>query len=107
MKLLKKLSGWFKTKAKFLGGISAIIVFSVLEYFRDKRGRKIINRVMTWQIFFTGNKALKIISTVAIALAAVTVLQSFTLLSKFGALDFVGKILNRISRKELSEKIIP
>lgn len=57
------------------------------------------------QIYFTGNQALRLISIVAITLGAVTVLQLFTQLSKFGALDYVGTILNIVLIRELGPVI--
>jgi phospholipid/cholesterol/gamma-HCH transport system permease protein len=88
-------------RLKVYGGIAALILYSIRSYFEDKKGRSRINKVIIMQVYFTGNLALKIISLVALALGAITVLQLFTQLSKFGALEYVGKILNIVIVREL------
>ena len=95
------ITGRVRLQLKFLGGIFALIVYSFIEYFRDKRGRKIVNRVLTMQIFFTANLALKILGLVALTLGAVTVLQAFTFLTRIGAQELVGPILNIVIVREL------
>ena len=62
MKVIQPVIGYIKGKIKFLGGIFALIFYSMVEYFSDRKGRKIINKVLVMQIYFTGNMALKIIS---------------------------------------------
>jgi phospholipid/cholesterol/gamma-HCH transport system permease protein len=95
------IANGIRLKLKFLGGIFALIVHSFVEYFRDKRGRKLVNRILTLQIYFTANHGLKIIGIVALALGAVTVLQAFTQLARLGAQDLVGPILNIVIVREL------
>ncbi|NPU99885.1 MAG: ABC transporter permease [Brevinematales bacterium] len=95
------LFGWVKAKFKFYGGITALLVYSISDYITNPKGRKIANRVWLLQIFFTANMAIKIIGLVALALGAVTVLQLFTQLSRFGALGLVGQILNLVIVREL------
>lgn len=90
---------------KYYSGVASLIVYSIPEYFFHPEGRPIVNRVLIMQVYFTANLALKIISLVAIALGGVTVLQLFTQLSKLGALDFVGKILNIVIVRELGPLI--
>ena len=92
---------WIKAKIKFYGGISALIIYSIVDYVKNPRGRKIANRVWVMQMFFTANMAIKIIGVVALALGVVTVLQLFTQLSRFGALGLVGQILNLVIVREL------
>ncbi len=101
MALLANIRKWFQSKLKYYGGLAALIVYSAVEYLADKRGRKMIHRVLTMQIFFTGNMALKIISMVAVVLGALTMIQLFTLLSSFGAMNLVGQILNIVIVREL------
>lgn len=105
MKFLKKIVDNFRAKLKYIGGLFALIVYSFVEYFRDKRGRKIVNRVLTMQIYFTANLALKTVGIVALALGSVTVLQLFTQLAKVGALGMVGTILNIVIIRELGPVI--
>ncbi len=102
---LSKISNWFVIKAKYYSGVASLIVYSIPEYLFHPEGRKIINRILVTQIYFTANLALRIISLVAIALGGVTVLQLFSQLSKVGALDFVGKILNIVIVRELGPLI--
>lgn len=91
-----------RQKLKFLGGIAALIVYSARNYITDSRGRKRINKVMVMQVYFTGNLALRLISVVALALGAISILQLFTQLNKLGvSLDLVGKVLNIVIIREL------
>jgi phospholipid/cholesterol/gamma-HCH transport system permease protein len=92
---------WVRAKFKFYGGITALFVYAISDYVVNPKGRKIANQVWLMQIFFTANMAIKIIGLVALALGAVTVLQLFTQLSRFGALDLVGQILNLVIVREL------
>lgn len=101
MNLFKRVYLYFSRKLKYYGGLMALIVYSTLNYIRDKKGRNKINQVIIMQIYFTGNMAMKIIGLVALALGAITVLQLFSQLSQVGALDFVGKILNIVIVREL------
>jgi len=96
---------WLFHKLKYYSGVASLIVYSIPEYIFHPEGRPIVNSVLIMQIYFTANLALKIISLVAIALGGVTVLQLFTQLSKLGALDFVGKILNIVIIRELGPLI--
>lgn len=91
----------FRRFIRFFGGIFALLVYSVRNYVFDKKGRDQVNAVIIMQVYFTGVMAIKIISIVALALGAITILQGFTQLSKVGALDFVGKLLNIVIVREL------
>lgn len=101
MGIIQNFVGRVKRDIKYLGGLAALIVYSIYEYLADKRGRKMISRVLTMQIYFTGNHALKIISLVAIILGGLSMVQLFSLLSGFGALSLVGPILNIVIVREL------
>ena len=81
-------------KIRYYGGIAALIVYSSKDYFFDRRGRSAINRIIVMQIYFTGNKALKIVGLVALSLGIVTVIQSYYILSNYGVFKQVGDILN-------------
>ncbi|MDH4261504.1 MAG: ABC transporter permease [Spirochaetia bacterium] len=86
---------------KYIGGIFALIVFSSLAYLTIIRGKKIVNKILTDQIFFTGNLAIKIISSVAFLIGAITVIQLFERLSQLGALDLIAVILDSVIVREL------
>lgn len=105
---MRRVLAWFsrqwvglKRFLRFLGGIFALIVYSFRNYLFDKKGRDQVNAVIVMQTYFTGVMAIKIISVVALALGAITILQGFTQLSRVGALDFVGKLLNIVIVREL------
>lgn len=101
MTVLNNIKKWTQSKLKYYGGLTALIVYSVYEYLKDKRGRKMIHRVLTMQIYFTGSMALKIVGMVALVLGALTMIQLFSLLSSLGAMSFVGQILNIVIVREL------
>lgn len=105
---MRKISVWFSQKwlgfrrfLRFLGGIFALLFYSFLNYLFDSKGRDQVNAVIVMQTYFTGVMAIKIVSVVALALGAITILQGFTQLSRFGALDFVGRLLNIVIVREL------
>ena len=78
-----------------------MIVFSTTAYFFTNRGRKIVNKILINQIFFTGNMAITIISSVAFLIGAITVIQLFERLSELGALDIIAIILDSVIVREL------
>ena len=86
---------------KYIGGIFALIVFSTIAYITTKKGKQIVNKILTDQIFFTGNLAIKIISSVAFLIGAITVIQLFERLSALGALNLIAVILDSVIVKEL------
>lgn len=92
---------YIRLRLKYYGGVAGLIVYSIPAFFADKKGRNIVKRITTMQIFFTGNWALGIITTISLLIGVITVLQLFTYLSKFGALEYVGKILNVVIIREL------
>ncbi len=99
--LINKIKSWGYNQYKMVSGICGLIFFSIPSYLGMKKGKKLINKIILMQVYFTGNMALRLINIVALSLGAVTVLQLFTQLSKFGALDFVGEILNIVIVREL------
>jgi len=90
---------------KYTGGLFALIFFSISDYLFERKGRHLVNKIITSQIFFTGNKAIVIISAVAFTLGAITVIQLFSRLSSVGALDYMGAILNVVIIRELGPLI--
>jgi phospholipid/cholesterol/gamma-HCH transport system permease protein len=101
LRFLKSIPKGISSKLRYYGGLAGLIVFSFRDYLTDRKGRKRVNQILLMQVYFTGNFALKIVGMVAFALGAITILQLFTQLSKFGALDYVGKILNLVIIREL------
>jgi phospholipid/cholesterol/gamma-HCH transport system permease protein len=57
--------------------------------------------VLFKQVFFTGVQALPVIALVALALGAISIIQSLTQLPKFGGETFLGKILITVIVREL------
>lgn len=90
---------------KYIGGINALIFYSMQESLFSRKGRKLIRSIMVNQIYFTGNMAHWTIVVVAFTLGAITVIQLFTQLSKVGALNMIGTILNVVIVRELGPLI--
>lgn len=99
---LKNIKNSINSKIRYYTGTISLILYSVINYFKEKKGKNIIRNIIIMQIYFTGNMALKIITVVAFAIGSVTILQLFTQLSKVGALEYVGTILNIVIIRELS-----
>ncbi len=97
----RKVKGYWK----YIGGLFALIIFSIRDYFLFPKGRELIHSVIVSQLYFTGYLAMRIIMTVAFALGAITVIQLFIQLSRVGALDLVGQILNIVIIRELGPLI--
>lgn len=92
----------FLNKLDYFGGISSLFVFSIWETIRgDKRGNKLVKDIIKKQIFFTGYNALTIISVISLSLGVVIIIQAVTVLSKLGAVDMIGQILNIVILREL------
>jgi len=100
-KLFSRIKTSIRGKIKSYGGIAALIIYSPLAYFEDKKGRSRVNKVITMQIYFTGTRAIKIISLVALSLGVVTVLQAFHWFRLIGSLETVGLVLNMVIVREL------
>ena len=98
MKLIKKFVGSIKSRIKYYGGVMALIFYSIFEYFTDPEGKPIIRKILTLQIFFTANLALKIISVAAFSMGAVTVLFLFEQIKNIGVVAFntIGTVLSLI-----------
>ncbi|HPC38251.1 MAG TPA: ABC transporter permease [Exilispira sp.] len=104
-KIIEKTNTDLKLFSKYIGGICGLIVYSMPAYFGEKRNKSIINKNFFNQVYFTGNLALRLISIVALALGAVTVIQVFTQLSKIGGQEFIGEILKIVIIRELGPLI--
>ncbi|NMC67469.1 MAG: ABC transporter permease [Spirochaetales bacterium] len=100
-KTIQNTNDKIKLFSKFIGGVCGLIVYSLPAYFSEKRNRGTINKNFLAQVYFTGNLALRLISIVALALGAVTVIQVFTQLSKIGGQEFIGEVLKIVIIREL------
>lgn len=98
---IRQQSRNFEGYWKSVGGIFGLIVFSIRDYAVFKKDRALIHSAIVSQIYYTGYMAMRMIMAVAFLLGAITVLQLFTQLSKVGALDMVGPILNIVIIREL------
>lgn len=98
MKILPRLKQNIQSRFKYLGGVAALIIYSIYEYLTDPQGKRIIRQILTMQIFFTGNLALRIISIAAFSLGGVTVLFLFEQIKNFGVVEFntIGTVLSLI-----------
>ena len=100
-RLFKGFTASVKSRIKYYGGVAALLLYSIKEYYSDKRGRGRINKIIIMQIYFTGIMALKIVGLAALSLGIVTVVQSYYILSNFGVLKRVGDIMNIVIIREL------
>jgi|YNPMSStandDraft_2_1061718.scaffolds.fasta_scaffold00446_11 phospholipid/cholesterol/gamma-HCH transport system permease protein len=105
IKFYKKIFNFFDSYFQYYGGILGLIVYSFPAYFREKKGNIIVNSIIINQIYFTGYLAIRLISIVAFSLGAVSIIELFSQLSKFGAIEFIGKILNVVLIRELGPMI--
>lgn len=100
--LLEKLGRNILMKVDYLGGISALFVYSLSGAFSpDRRGNRLVAGVLKKQIFFTGSNAFAIIGTIALLLGVVVIIQTVTALSQFGIETMIGQILNIVILREL------
>lgn len=78
----------------YIGGVTSLFAFSIKEIFnRQKEGRRLINQIITKQIYFTGYLALNSIGIIALSLGLITIIQIFVIAPKIGAEGMIGKIL--------------
>lgn len=99
------VSSYIRLTTKYIGGVCGLIIYSFPAYIFEKKDKKTIQKNFMSQVYFTGNLALQLVSFVALALGAVTIIEVFTQLSKLGAIDFIGQILNIVIIRELGPLI--
>jgi phospholipid/cholesterol/gamma-HCH transport system permease protein len=63
---------------------------------------RLIKEITNKQIIFTAIDTIPIITIISLGLGGIVIIQTFTQLSKFGAVDFSGKILDIVFVRELS-----
>jgi phospholipid/cholesterol/gamma-HCH transport system permease protein len=74
MKFINKLGLDFTRRMSYLGGITSLFAFSILEAFnRKKEGRRLIRQIITKQVFFTGWQALGTISVIALVVGLIII----------------------------------
>lgn len=84
----------FLAKIDYFGGISGLLVYSLKEILqRKKTGNKLVKDIIKKQILFTGYDALPIISIVALMLGFIIIIQATSLLTQYGAQEFISQIL--------------
>lgn len=101
----KNFLSFFFKYFNYYGGIFGLIIYSFPAYFKEKKGNNIVNSIIINQIYFTGYMALRLIIIVALSIGAVSIIELYTQLSKLGALDYIGKILNIVLIRELGPLI--
>lgn len=103
MRLLTALANKFIQKLDYIGGISALLIFSLLELFKPhKTARKLVSGITKKQILFTGYDALLIITVISLLLGTVIIVQAVTQLPRIGAEEMIGKILVIVLIRELA-----
>ena len=88
----------------YIGGVMSLFTFSFKEIFsgQKKAGSKLINQIITKQIFFTGYQALSTIGIVALALGFIIIVQMFSISLKYGiTIEGIGNILVIVIVREL------
>ncbi|MCX8059039.1 MAG: ABC transporter permease [Spirochaetes bacterium] len=104
-KIIKSFTSKLNKYFNYYGGIFGLIIYSFPAYFKEKKGNNLVNSIIINQIYFTGYMALKLIILVSLSLGAASIIELFTQLSKFGVLDYIGKILNIVFIRELGPLI--
>ncbi len=105
----RPMAGYFGSLGQWVlsiaGGLLDFCAYNALvvrSLFHKRRGGLESSlRVLFKQVFFTGVQALPVIALVALALGAISIVQSLTQLPKFGGEAFIGKILITVIVREL------
>jgi phospholipid/cholesterol/gamma-HCH transport system permease protein len=99
--MVVRIGRWAIKKIKplfYAMGFFFHVLKETLFFFRRKQ---VAFRVLVMQIYFTGVKALSIISFIALAMGAVIILQGITLLPQFGQGKLIYIILTTVITREL------
>jgi phospholipid/cholesterol/gamma-HCH transport system permease protein len=105
----RHMAGYFGSLGQWVlaraGGLLDFCAYNALvmrSMFHKRRGGLESSlSVLFKQVFFTGVQALPVIALVALALGAISIVQSLTQLPKFGGEAFIGKILITVIVREL------
>jgi len=99
---IENFGSWFIKKLDNFFNISAYTFLIIKTMIQKKSSpKKTAISVLFKQILFTGVDALPVIAMVALAVGAVSIVQSFSILPKFGGESFIGKILITVIIREL------
>lgn len=86
----------------YLGGVTSLFTFSLLEGFRKPRpGDRLVRQVLVKQVYFTGVQGFRTITPIALVIGMLTIVQMFVVAPRLGAEDLVGKVLIAIIVREL------
>jgi phospholipid/cholesterol/gamma-HCH transport system permease protein len=100
------LVGWFGEKIlnalNYLADLYSLVHRSIISLpLIKKHDRQVAVQVILRQIIFTGIDAIPVISSIALMLGAIVIIQSVTQLPKVGGDEFIGKILVLVVIREL------
>jgi len=100
--VIDKFGSWFIKKIENFANISAY-TFLIIKTMVQKKStpKKTGINVLFKQVLFTGVNALPVIAMVALAVGAVSIIQSFSILPRFGGESFIGEILITVIIREL------
>ena len=99
--MISSLGHWFTRRARdffYAMGFFFHVLKEALFFFRRKQ---VAFRVLVMQIYFTGVKALSIISFIALSLGVVIIIQGITILPQFGQGQLIYSILTIVITREL------
>lgn len=86
--------------------MSALLVESVKVAFTERgRGDRIVFMAVLRQILFTGVEALRIVAIIAFLVGGAVIIESFTILPKYGGESVIGTILVLVVIRELGPLI--
>jgi len=97
-----KVGNWVLATIDNFSSFCAYTILVIKTLFQKKSGSVKEGRaVLSKQVLFTGINAIPLIALVSLALGGIAIIQTFTLLPKFGGESLVGKILVTVIIREL------
>lgn len=99
--MFKVLGHWFTSKVKNFFYAMGFFFHILKETFFFIKRKQVGFRVLVFQIYFTGVKALSIITFIALAMGVIIILQGITILPQFGQRSLIYVILTTIITREL------
>ena len=102
MRLVEWVGEKVLTTLNYLADLYSLIYRSVVSLpIKKKHDREVAINVILKQIIFTGIDAIPVISSIALMVGAIIIIQSVTQLPKVGGDEFIGKILVLVVIREL------
>lgn len=106
VRFFQRVGGWFLGKVRnilhFCAYFFLVIKTMVLSTFGVwTSSYRTSVKIVFKQILFTGVQALPVISLVSLAIGAIAIIQSLTILPRFGGESFIGNILVTVIVREL------